>query len=355
MALPLLWRRPSSPLSSPSSSVFPAAKATKAALFLLLRLACTKTFPSVGVMGAPSRPFLQQKHRQYRVRGGSQHPAARGRSAGEVDLGTTLVAIKYDGGVVVGADSRTSISGYVSHRFADKIAPVAPRCLVCRSGSAADTQQLAYAARRVFERRELRYGGSATVSQVAHWIKSALYGGSRSASLLVAGYDVNEKGGEPRIYTVLANGALLEEADERCSYAAAGSGSTYVLGYLDHYVASNGGSNGGDARTLSEDDAVRICSGAIQLAIARDGSSGGAVRVYVCDRRGIREVAVPQPSSSPPAGATTGTVPSFSGDHEDGKKKDETKTTVVSAALKGFAAPESYDILERRGSSSRKE
>merc|ERR1740139_763899 len=44
-----------------------------------------------------------------------------------VDMGTSIMAVAYDGGVIVGADSRTSTG-------------VDERIYVCRSGSAADTQ-----------------------------------------------------------------------------------------------------------------------------------------------------------------------------------------------------------------------
>ena len=36
----------------------------------------------------------------------------------EVSMGTTILAVRYKGGVVVGADTRTSVSGYVSNRYA---------------------------------------------------------------------------------------------------------------------------------------------------------------------------------------------------------------------------------------------
>ena len=36
----------------------------------------------------------------------------------EISMGTTILAVRYKGGVVVGADTRTSVSGYVSNRYA---------------------------------------------------------------------------------------------------------------------------------------------------------------------------------------------------------------------------------------------
>ena len=62
--------------------------------------------------------------------------------AGEVSTGTTIMAIPFDGGVVVGADSRVSTGTYVANRVSDKIAQISEHIFVCRSGSAADTQAL---------------------------------------------------------------------------------------------------------------------------------------------------------------------------------------------------------------------
>lgn len=53
------------------------------------------------------------------------------------------MAVEFDGGVVVGADSRTSTGPYVSNRVTDKLTRVTDRIYCCRSGSAADTQAIA--------------------------------------------------------------------------------------------------------------------------------------------------------------------------------------------------------------------
>lgn len=50
------------------------------------------------------------------------------------------MAVTFDGGVIMGADSRTSTGSYVANRVADKIVPIHDYVWACRSGSAADTQ-----------------------------------------------------------------------------------------------------------------------------------------------------------------------------------------------------------------------
>jgi 20S proteasome subunit beta 1 len=50
------------------------------------------------------------------------------------------MAVSFDGGVVLGADSRTSMGSYIANRVSKKITKITENIFVCRSGSAADTQ-----------------------------------------------------------------------------------------------------------------------------------------------------------------------------------------------------------------------
>jgi 20S proteasome alpha/beta subunit len=38
-----------------------------------------------------------------------------------VSMGTTILAVSYKGGVILGADSRTSTGSYIANRVADKV------------------------------------------------------------------------------------------------------------------------------------------------------------------------------------------------------------------------------------------
>lgn len=58
-------------------------------------------------------------------------------------LQTTIMAVEFDGGVVIGADSRTSTGTYVANRVTDKLTRLTDKIYCCRSGSAADTQAIA--------------------------------------------------------------------------------------------------------------------------------------------------------------------------------------------------------------------
>lgn len=56
---------------------------------------------------------------------------------------TTIMAIEFDGGVIIGADSRTTTGAYVANRVTDKLTRISDKIYCCRSGSAADTQAIA--------------------------------------------------------------------------------------------------------------------------------------------------------------------------------------------------------------------
>mmetsp|Transcript_26745 Transcript_26745/g.39560 ORF Transcript_26745/g.39560 Transcript_26745/m.39560 type:complete len:242 (+) Transcript_26745:42-767(+) len=194
----------------------------------------------------------------------------------EVDLGTTLVAVAFKGGVVVGADTRTSVGGYVSNRFADKIFPVSDNAVICRSGSAADTQYLASTLLEDFQSRFYRYGTRPSPRDVAYYLRS-LVKEPMVASFICAGY----QDGKGHIFSINPNGSIMEEDG---GFAVSGSGSTFILGHMDNLYRSD----------MREDEAIAFVTNAVRLAIERDGSSGGFVRIHVITKDGSKiEVVYP--------------------------------------------------------------
>ena len=53
------------------------------------------------------------------------------------------MAVEFDGGVVIGADSRQTMGTFISNRVTDKLNKVTDSIYCCRSGSSADTQAIA--------------------------------------------------------------------------------------------------------------------------------------------------------------------------------------------------------------------
>uniref|UniRef100_A0A3B5B998 Proteasome subunit beta type-9-like n=1 Tax=Stegastes partitus TaxID=144197 RepID=A0A3B5B998_9TELE len=61
----------------------------------------------------------------------------------EVTTGTTIIAIEFAGGVVLGSDSRVSAGATVVNRVMNKLSPLHDRIYCALSGSAADAQTIA--------------------------------------------------------------------------------------------------------------------------------------------------------------------------------------------------------------------
>ena len=269
---------------------------------------------------------------------------------------------RYRDGVVVGADSRTSVSGYVSNRVATKVSfileddfgiyalppssqmqlnssflkhkikdsdtaresevdldlqekennqyldsllPISASstsstCCICRSGSAADTQYIADVIRHQLLRRKILHSRSSCVSDAAHLIKNYIKNNNNgsdnlSASLICAGYDHIQDDGI--IYSIDLGGTIMEQ---KCGWACNGSGSTYILGLIDDQMSLNNmkgqdeDNNNKESSTLSmswnEEEAVAFVKKAIGLAMERDGSSGGVIRIFVIDRNGKKSI-----------------------------------------------------------------
>merc|ERR1719505_377653 len=87
----------------------------------------------------------------------------------EVSTGTTTMAVEYDGGVVIGADSRTTSGAYIVNRVTDKLTPVTERIFCCRSGSAADTQAIADLVKYHLNFYSIEMGEPATVKTAANF------------------------------------------------------------------------------------------------------------------------------------------------------------------------------------------
>merc|ERR1711963_710029 len=104
-----------------------------------------------------------------------QLAAVGGLRPGEVTTGTTIMAVEYDGGVLIGADSRTTTGAYIANRVTDKLTKVTDHIYCCRSGSAADTQAIANYVKANLEMLEIELGRPATVKEAAMAFRQYCY------------------------------------------------------------------------------------------------------------------------------------------------------------------------------------
>jgi 20S proteasome subunit beta 1 len=188
------------------------------------------------------------------------------------------MAVSYDGGVVLGADSRTSTGSYVANRATDKVTRIADTIYLCRSGSAADTQALAAAAATHLAQLGVELGRAPTVRQAAQVLASMAYQNKAAlqAGMIVAGTDAVEGAA---VYAIPLGGTLLS-----VPYAVGGSGSAYITGLCDKQWRPG----------MDRDAAIGFVRRAVAAAMARDGSSGGCIRTVAVDlKSGVERGFVP--------------------------------------------------------------
>ncbi|XP_030765694.1 proteasome subunit beta type-6 [Sitophilus oryzae] len=185
--------------------------------------------------------------------------------------GTSIMAAEFDNGVIIGADSRSTTGAYIANRVADKLTRITDRIYCCRSGSAADTQAIADIVSYHLEFHGMELGGDPLVEIGANVFKELCYNyrDSLMAGILVAGWD-KKKGGQ--IYSIPIGGMCVRQP-----VSIGGSGSSYVYGYVDANFKPN----------MTQEECVKFVTNTLALAMSRDGSSGGVVRLGIITEKGI--------------------------------------------------------------------
>lgn len=193
---------------------------------------------------------------------------------GDVSTGTTIMAIPFDGGVVLGADSRVSTGTYVCNRTSDKIVALHDHIYCCRSGSASDTQALTDYVKYYLSQLSVESGRPPTVKTAAHLMRKLCYENKDNllAGVIVGGWDPVEGGS---VYNIPLGGTCI-----KMPFAIGGSGSGYIYGLVDSCFKEN----------LSKEEARALVKKAVSHAMARDGSSGGIIRtVTVTEEGNVRD------------------------------------------------------------------
>nr|XP_028576357.1 proteasome subunit beta type-9-like [Podarcis muralis] len=194
------------------------------------------------------------------------------RGPQKISTGTTIMAVEFDGGVVIGSDSRVSAGQSVVNCVFNKLERLHSRIYCALSGSAADAQAIADMVNYQLELHSLNVEAPPLVLAAATLVKNISYKYKEefSAHLMVAGWDA-KKGGQ--VYGTL--GGMLT----RQPFAIGGSGSTYIYGYVDSAYKPG----------MSREECRQFTMNAIALAMCRDGSSGGVIYLATITKEGVKE------------------------------------------------------------------
>jgi 20S proteasome subunit beta 1 len=116
-----------------------------------------------------------------------------------------------------------------------------------------------------------------TVHTVAHLFQQICYSNkdALSAGIIVAGWDAQEGGS---VWNIPLGGGKF-----KAKWAIGGSGSSYIYGFCDSTWKEG----------MSKEATIDFVRDALALAMSRDGSSGGVIRMAVITEEGVERLFVP--------------------------------------------------------------
>lgn len=177
--------------------------------------------------------------------------------------GTTICGVVYNGGIVLGADTR-STAGMVADKNCEKIHYIAPNIYACGAGTAADTEMTTLMISSQLELARLNSGSASRVSQAMTKLKRYLfrYQGHVSAALVLGGVDATGA----HLYTIYPHGST-----DKLPFVTMGSGSLAAMAVFER----------GYKDDMTEEEAVDLVHQAIDSGIFNDLGSGSNVDICV--------------------------------------------------------------------------
>ncbi|KAK9363395.1 nucleophile aminohydrolase [Lipomyces starkeyi] len=180
--------------------------------------------------------------------------------------GTTIVGCRFDGGVVIAADTRATEGDIVADKNCEKLHRISPTIWCAGAGTAADCEFVTQLMSSTLELHALSTGRKPRVVTCLTLLKQHLfkYQGHVGAYLIVAGVDPTG----PRLFSIHAHGST-----DVGYYLSLGSGSMAAMAVLETKWKES----------LTKDEAMSLCAEAIEAGIWNDLGSGSNVDMCVME------------------------------------------------------------------------
>ncbi|GFZ47094.1 proteasome endopeptidase complex [Saitozyma sp. JCM 24511] len=178
--------------------------------------------------------------------------------------GTTTLAFRFKGGIIVAVDSRATAGSYIASGTVKKVIEINPYLLGTMAGGAADCQYWETYLGMQCRLHELRNKERISVAAASKILSNIVYqykGMGLSMGTMICGWD---KTG-PALFYVDSDGQRLKG-----DLFSVGSGSTFAYGVLDQ----------GYSYDLSDEDAQELGRRSIIAAGHRDAYSGNTCNLY---------------------------------------------------------------------------
>eukprot|EP00008_Paramoeba_atlantica_P006106 CAMPEP_0201485956 /NCGR_PEP_ID=MMETSP0151_2-20130828/10013_1 /ASSEMBLY_ACC=CAM_ASM_000257 /TAXON_ID=200890 /ORGANISM="Paramoeba atlantica, Strain 621/1 / CCAP 1560/9" /LENGTH=280 /DNA_ID=CAMNT_0047870307 /DNA_START=1291 /DNA_END=2133 /DNA_ORIENTATION=+ len=184
--------------------------------------------------------------------------------------GTTIVGCCFEGGVVLGADTRATEGPIVCDKNCEKIHYIAPNIYCCGAGTSADTENTTELISAQLKLMRLNSGRESRVSAAMTHLKRRLfsYQGYISAALVLGGVDSTGSS----LYTIYPHGST-----DKLPFVTMGSGSLAAMAIFEAGWQPN----------LTQDQARNLVHHAIKAGIFNDLGSGSNVDICIITKDGV--------------------------------------------------------------------
>jgi len=179
--------------------------------------------------------------------------------------GTTTLAFRFQGGIIVATDSRATAGNWIASQTVKKVIEINSTLLGTMAGGAADCQYwLAYLGIqcRLHELRHKRRISVAAASKILANLVYSYKGMGLSMGTMITGVTAQEG---PALYYIDSDGTRLAG-----NLFCVGSGQTFAYGVLDAEYRYN----------LEVEEALELGRRSILAATHRDAYSGGFINLY---------------------------------------------------------------------------
>jgi len=178
--------------------------------------------------------------------------------------GTTICAVIFKDGVILGADTRSTGGDIVANKNCQKLHPMAPNMYCAGAGTAADCDKTTATIASQLELHRLNTGRQVPVVAANRLLKQMLfrYQGYIGTYLILGGVDRTGT----HLYETAAHGST-----SKIPFAAMGSGTLPAMSVLE----------GGWQKDMEEEDAKQLVRNAIRAGIFNDMGSGSNVDLVV--------------------------------------------------------------------------
>jgi 20S proteasome subunit beta 2 len=201
-----------------------------------------------------------------------------GKEPTATSTGTTIVGVAYKDGVIMASDTRATAGPIVGDKNCQKLHYLAPNIWAAGCGTAADCDHFTEQIKRDLALHRLNTSSTTRIATAVTKMSSHLfnYMGHIGAGIILGGIDV--KG--PQIWSIDPHGHTI------CMpFLTQGSGSLAAMGVLEtEYREENG------ELVMDEQEAIDLCTRAIEAGIYHDLGSGSNVDYVVINKDGHKLV-----------------------------------------------------------------